>query len=216
MRSAAMFTALLITLLVVAGAATWSGWVYTQRRRQLAGGPSDLSDAPLLGDGRGNLIERGIYELRVGDVVSYDGRDFLVEGVLEYDEDGRRWRGARMVDAGESHWLITGLGAQTSLRLMQTATDVEVSGYPPETLVAGGTRYNMDKRGTASARFAGDLGRMPGKRGQVREDTIDRCRWWRYESAGDDTMLVEQWGDEYRVLRGTNVPEGSLDMMPGS
>ena len=74
----------------------------------------------------------------------------------------------------------------------------------------------MDKRGTATAHFHGDLGNMPGKRGHDRPDTVDRCRWWRYESAGDDTLLVEQWGNEYRVLRGQHLTDGMLELIPGS
>jgi hypothetical protein len=28
-----------------------------------------------------------------------------------------------------------------------------------------------------------------------------RCRWWRYQAAGPDTILVEQWGGDFRTLR---------------
>jgi hypothetical protein len=212
-----MLTGLLIALLVI-GTATvaGAGMLYAAQKRQGQLPKGDGGDTPLLTDGRGNLLTRTIYELRVGDVVQYDGTDFIVEGALEYDEDGRKWRIGRLVDGDDVRWLVTGLGSQTSLRLMRNEDEVEVSGYPPETLHADDVRFTLDKRGTATAHFRGDLGNMPGKRGQTRPDTVDRCRWWRYESPGDDTLLVEQWGGEYRVLRGEHVTDGVIEMIPGS
>src|SRR5690606_25286305 len=109
MRSAAMFTGLLIALLIIGSATVaGAGVLYAaQKRKGLRGTASD--DATLLRDGTGNLIERGVRDLRVGDVIQYAGRDFLVEGVVEYDEDGHRWRGARIVDGKDEHWIIAGM-----------------------------------------------------------------------------------------------------------
>lgn len=212
-----MFTGLLIALFVI-GTATvaGAGMLYASQKRQRLGSGSRDGDTKLLTDGRGNLIERSIYDLRVGDIVAADSVDYVVEGVLEYDEDGSKWRVGRLVDGDTVHWLVTGLGSQTSLRWMSTESELELAGYPPEQLDAAGIRFNMDKRGTATAHFRGELGNMPGKRGQQRSDTVDRCRWWRYESAGDDTLLVEQWGSEYRVLRGQHLGDGMLELIPGS
>lgn len=223
MRSAAMFTGLLIALLIIGSATVaGAGVLYAaQKRKQLPGTThgSGSTDAKLLTDGTGNLIERGVRDVRVGDVIQYTGRDYLVEGVVEYDEDGHRWRGARMVDGKEEHWIIAGmerLGGGDNLRLVHRDAELELSGYPPESLTVGDTRFALDKRGTATARFRGELGKLPGKRGDPKLDTVERCRWWRYESAGDATLIVEQWSGEYRVLRGTRVGDGVLEMIPGS
>jgi hypothetical protein len=216
-----MFTGLLIALLII-GSATVAGagvLFAAQKRKQLPGGGGASADPKVLTDGGGNLIERGVREVRVGDVITYAGRDFLVEGVVEYDEDGHRWRAARIVDGSDEHWIIAGmerLGSSDSVRLVNRDTELELSGYPPESLSVGDVRFSLDKRGTATARFRGDLGKMPGKQGDPALDTVERCRWWRYESAGDATMIVEQWSGEYRVLRGTRVGDGVLDMIPGS
>ena len=48
------------------------------------------------------------------------------------------------------------------------------------------------------------------------EGHVERCRWWLYTAPGDDTLLVEQWGSDYRVLRGKKVGEGVIELMQAS
>lgn len=211
-----MFTGLLIAALIIAGvgAAAGTGFAVARRRKSLGSG----RDRKLLTSG-GLLKERTIRDLKVGDVVQYGTQDFLVEGVINYDEDGHHWVGGRLVDGKHVKWVVAGMeriGARKSLRWLEVDTETELSGYPPETLFVGGHRYNLDKRGTATARFSGDVGDVPRARGGPGIDTVERCRWWRYESAGDETLIVEQWGGEYRALVGTHLTEGVLEMIPGS
>jgi hypothetical protein len=82
-----VFTALLIAVLIIAGAATAVGGsliLASQRRKALpGGGPKELT----AGSGH-DLVERGFSDLREGDIVVYSGQDFLVEGVIRYDEAG--------------------------------------------------------------------------------------------------------------------------------
>jgi hypothetical protein len=217
-----MLTALIIALVLLASATVAGGalMVAANRRREL-GGRTLSSDKPLLTDGRGELVERGLDDLRVGDVVQHDGRDFLVEGVVGYDEDGHKWSAGRIVDGADIKWVIVGLGragTRASIRLVNVDGEIELAGYPPETIDAGGIRFALENRGTASAKLAGDLGDLPGKRGdgQGGLETIERCRWWRYEGTGNATLIVEQWGGEYRALRGERVAEGVLELIPGS
>lgn len=209
-----MFTGLLIAILVVAGAATVvaGGVVLAQRKRQLPG-PDTLA---LPGDGHEMLLERTIRDLRTGDVLAYDGKDFLVEGVVSYDEDGHRWSASRIVDGNDNRWLIVGMerGGSFVVRVAQVAEDIDIDGYPPETLLVGDTRFTLDKRGTATARMSGDTGLGRGR--DTAMDAVERCRWWLYDTPDDDTIIVEQWSDEYRVLRGTKVNPSLLDLMPGS
>ena len=35
-------------------------------------------------------------------------------------------------------------------------------------------------------------------------------------SRGDDTLVVEQWGADYRVLRGKKISDGSVELMQAS
>lgn len=212
-----MLTGLVIALLAIVGAATVvGGGMYALQRRAdrslgSGGGPK------LLGDGSGgdDLVERGIGDVRVGDIVQYSGRDFLVEGVVHYDEDGHRWRAARMVDGRDERWLIVGLergGAQT-LRFTQIDRELEMSGYPPEQIPVAGATFAQESRGTASARIEGDAGELPRA---ANGESVLRCRWWRYETAGPKALVVEQWGGLYRALRGEKIGPADIELIPGS
>ncbi len=209
-----MFTGLLIAMLIIAGAATvvGGGLMLASQRRRLpeAEAPRMLAPAPA-------AAERGLRDLRVGDVVQYDGKDFVVEGVIVFDEDGHRWNSARMQDGSEERWLISGMerAGTSRTRILTHVPDIELSGYPPETLVAGGNRYVLDKRGTATAKIYGDAGEV-GEVSTNPADTVVRCRWWRYETAGDDCLVVEQWGDLYRTLAGRIAGASDVELIPGS
>ena len=208
-----MFMGLFIALLVFMGVATAvaSGVLAMQRRRELAG---QGARAALPSSTGGDLLMRTIRDLRVGDVITYESRDFVVEGVVMYEEEGHRWNAGRLVDGDDVRWLVVGLerGGSTRVRVLAEDPSLEVSGYPPDVLVAGEQRYAQERRGTATATIHGNTGlaasRQPG--------TAERCRWWLYEAPGDDTMVVEKWSDIYRVLRGKTINAALVDLIPGS
>jgi hypothetical protein len=212
-----MFTALLIAILVVAGAATVVGGgliLSSRRQRALAG-----SDHKLLTDGGSGdpQLERTLRDLRVGDIVQHSGIDFLVEGVIAYDEDGHRWVSGRLVDGDDVRWLIVGMErvGEGGMKLVVEDSSIQMSGYPPESLTSGGTRFSLEKRGTATAKLDGDAGGLGGA-DKLAPESVLRCRWWRYGSAGDSCLIVEQWGGDYRALTGSRISNSDLEMMPGS
>jgi hypothetical protein len=207
-----MFTAMVIAALIVAGAATAVGGVLVWASGRKALDPGDAMRE--LGAG-GSTAERGLSELRVGDIVQHGAVDYLVEGILAYDEDGHGWLAGRLIDGDDERWLVIGMervGA-AALRLCRADRSLEISGYPPDFLTLGGARYKLEKRGTASVQVRGEAGlavkaEPPG--------SVVRCRWWRYEAPGERGLIVEQWGAVFRVLAGATVAAGDLDLMPGS
>lgn len=213
-----MFVTLLIILLVVASAATVAagGVVFAQRRRQLGGSPN-AGDAALLLSGQGDpLLERTIRDMRSGDILMHDGTDYLVEGVIAYDEDGHRWSAGRVLDNDDERWIVVGLerGGALVVRMMRLDSSIEIEGFPPDTLMVGSTRFSMNKRGTATARISGETG--VGRAAGTTAECVERCRWWLYEAPGDDTVIVEQWSTAYRVLRGTKIDPSVFELMPAS
>jgi hypothetical protein len=191
----------LILLVTVLGGAFLGFRVAKQRRPAL---PAPDATA---------LLERTLKDVRPNDIVQYDGKDYLVEGVVLYEEDGHTWRCARMVDAGAAKWLLIGLerGGLLTARLLAPAS-LEVTGYPPESLDFGGATFKLDKRGTATASFQGEVTGLPG----AGDGGSLRCRWWKYQAAGEKVLLVEQWGDIYRVLAGESVKPDDVELLAAS
>lgn len=205
---------ILLVLLTVIGGVAAIGITANERRKALPGGRAPHA-LPAAGD---KLLERTVRDLRVDDVLTIDGKDFVVEGLINYDEDGHRWIGARVVDGGEVQWLIVGIertGAG-SLRLLTQDEATQIAGYPPEVLVIGEVRYALDKRGAATCELSGELGPLGALKKGRPDGHVERARWWLYSAPGDDTLLLEQWGSDYRVLRGKKVGEGTIELIPGS
>jgi hypothetical protein len=204
----------LLVLLSVIGGVAAVGIAAGERRKSLAAGP-----ARALPPGGGDkLVERGVRDVRVDDVLTIDGRDFLVEGLINYDEDGQRWVGARVVDGRDVQWLVIGIertGAGAMRLLVQDDT-TQLSGYPPEVLVIGDVRYALDKRGAATCALHGDVGALGALKKGRPEGHVERARWWLYSAPGDDTLLLEQWGADYRVLRGKKIGDGTIELIPAS
>ena len=204
---------ILLVLLTVIGGAAAVGIAAGERKKGLSG-HSPLA-LPASGD---KLIERGVADVRVDDVLTIDGSDFLVEGLINYDEDGHRWLGARVVDGRDVKWLIVGIerAGTGAMRLLAQDEATQISGYPPEVLVIGEVRYALDKRGAATCALHGDLGPLGALKKDRPDGHVERARWWLYSAPGNDTLLLEQWGSDYRVLRGKKVGEGTIELIPGS
>ena len=208
-----MIWILLVVLTIVGGVAAVG--VASRERKSLKGG-GDTKALPAGGSDK--LLERTVRDLRANDVITIDGKDFICEGVINYDEDGHRWAAGRVVDGPEVKWIMVGLErtGTSSARLLTQDESIPMTGYPPEALVLGEVRFTLDKRGTATCTLKGDVGPLGGLNKDRPEGHTERCRWWLYNAPGDDTVIVEQWGSDYRVLRGKKVSESMFELMPGS
>jgi hypothetical protein len=204
---------ILLVLLTVIGGAAAIGIAVNERRKALPGTATRALRAA--GD---KLLERTVGDLRVDDVLTIDGKDFLVEGLINYDEDGHRWSAARVADGADIKWLVVGIErtSASSMRLLAQDDTTQIAGYPPEVLVIGDVRYALDKRGAATCSLHGDLGALGALKKDRPDGHVERARWWLYSAPGDDTLLLEQWGSDYRVLRGKKVGEGMIELIPGS
>ena len=208
-----MLWILLVLLVVIGGGAAIGIAMKSNKQLPAGGGQKALPSAS--GD---KLLERTVRDLRVDDVLTIDGADYLCEGMIAYDEDGHRWIGGRVVDGSNVKWLVVGLerASASSTRLLAQETSTPLTGYPPEALVIDDIRYVLDKRGAATCSLFGDVGGLGALKAGRPEGHVERCRWWLYNATGDDTLIVEQWGSDYRMLRGKKVGDGTVELIPGS
>ncbi|HET6280041.1 MAG TPA: DUF4178 domain-containing protein [Polyangia bacterium] len=145
-------------------------------------------------------------KIQVRDVVSYLGRDYIVEGVVTSQLNGRTYPLARAVDGDAVLW-IEPLRDDMDDRLLvlREVRDLEMSVPPPESINYNGLTYVQRLYGRATTQVMGVVpGRAPGS-----------YQVWRYRAAGDLYIQIEEGGGRVFMLAGESVAKGMIDILPG-
>ena len=145
-------------------------------------------------------------KIQVRDVVSHLGRDYLVDGVVTYNLNGKRFQLARAVDGNDVLW-IEPLRDDSDDRLLvlKELRDLEMSIPPPESIFYRGHTYLQRLAGKATVEVAGTVPeRSPG--------TI---QVWRYRAAGDLFLQIDAGPSETWMAAGESVHRGMIEILPG-
>jgi hypothetical protein len=170
------------------------------RAKALAGTPGAPPPAPTPSQESTADVRR----LTPGDVVLYDGTDFIVEGTIRLEQGGFRWEEHRLAADARALWLSVedDEGLEVVVWDRSAAQDLEPG---PGTLTHDGVSYALDERG--KARFTAEGSTGTGEAGTV--EFVD------YE-AGDRRLSFERYGAEggWEVGVGAVVSEHTLDVYP--
>jgi hypothetical protein len=144
-------------------------------------------------------------KLRLRDIVSYQGKDFVTEGLLTYRLGGKIYRLARVVDGDAVRW-VEPLTDDTDDRVLwlEEVTGVGVGAPPPPTVSYQGRSYLPKLSGQATVEVAG----------RVPERVAGSCELWRFRAAGDLFMQIERWPDRTVTLHGESVHKDMIDVLP--
>lgn len=203
-------------------------WLRDHTGAEAAARPEAVSDLQHALDQRSDLLVRGrqaptvapsqllhtpepaqnstaIQALAIGDAISHEGVDYLVEGVATAFSDGQTWKLVHLVPAAAGstdRWLYVSPGALELALLDESAAP----GPGAKQIVVDGTSVPLEATRSASVRVATRAGAADG----VLVST------WSYRS-GPIIGLVEQWPDGAvhayggRVLNATD-----LDVWPAA
>jgi hypothetical protein len=157
-------------------------------------------------------------KLHLGDVVAYQAVDHEVEGILDYALTDRTLRlvamvparapggelaGGRMPD-GTRICFVEPIVSADRLLLLSEIAPLDISSPPPSTIYHHGESYLLILSGETTVSITGQVaGRKPGA-----------CRIWRYRAAGSQCLQIEQWTDTLRMLAGTAIHKGMLEVRP--
>jgi ABC-type molybdate transport system ATPase subunit len=148
----------------------------------------------------------GTQTINPRDILSYLGRDYVVEGVLSYQIPGHAFRLARVVDGDVVLWveLLTD-AADDRLLVLTEVHDVAISTPPPHSISYRNNMFVQRFSGNARLSVAGIVaGRT--------EAAVDV---WRYRAAGDLYLQIESSPGGHTVLYGESVHKGMIDVLPG-
>lgn len=146
-------------------------------------------------------------KLRPRDVVSTQGRDWIVEGVCTYKIGGKSYPLARAVEGGEVRFIEPLMDdLDDRILMLQEITDLHVSTPPPSSLSYKGRSYLPKLSGAGTCEITGAVaGRTAGP-----------CEIWRYRAAGDLFLQIERWPDRVVTLAGESVHKNMVDVLPGN
>ncbi len=197
----------LVILAIVAGLsfASWAIWKQARTAEEPGGeGPHSLDGVravPALPDG-----ERTIHTLQPGDVVSHLGEDYLVEGVLSLNDDGRVTRVYRLADGGRERWLVARPGDESPM-VLDEAADLVVEANGPESIVHRGLPFRLARRETVQCAAAGSVGaEREGGPAQIYE----------YVGAGASRILALVWPGHIDAFLGERVARHFVELLPGA
>jgi hypothetical protein len=147
--------------------------------------------------------------IHIRDVLSFSGRDYLVEGTVLYRLAGRTSVLARAVDGDAVAWVESptdGTGALADrLLVLHEIRDLDLEVPPPESIDYHQLSYVQ--RLVARASIEVD--------GAVPEHASGVLQVWRYRAAGDLYLQIEEGGGRVFMMAGESVPRGMIDHLPG-
>jgi hypothetical protein len=140
------------------------------------------------------------------DVVSFAGRDYIVEGTANYHLGGKTFLLARAVDGEIVFWIEAARDdADDRLLVLREIRDLEIAVPPPESISYHDLMYVQRLSGRATIEIAG----------RVPERTAGSADVWRYRAAGDLFLQIEEGGGRVFMLAGESVHRGMIDVLPG-
>jgi hypothetical protein len=144
--------------------------------------------------------------IQLRDVISFAGRDAIVEGVVTYHLAGKTWSLARAVDGDVVMWVEAPREESQDRQLvLHEIRDLEVTVPPPESIVYHKLSYVQRLAVRATVEIAGD----------VPERAAGTAEIWRYRGAGDLYVQIEDTGGRVLMLAGESVHRGMIDILPG-
>jgi hypothetical protein len=144
-------------------------------------------------------------KLRPRDVFSYEGRDYVIEGVLTYKVAGKIHPLARAVEDSTVLWIEPLLDDHDDrILVFKEVRDLSVGTPPPPTISYKNNSYVPRLYGSAAVTVEGVVADRPA-------GTVEL---WRYRAAGDIFVQIEKWPHKTVFLAGESVNENMVSVLP--
>ena len=206
-------TVLILIFMIMLFGTAGASFVFYRRAREMerqqlppgygvggGGGVTPAGQLPGPSSGGNNLMN-----LRLNDIVSYFGTDYMIEGRLNYWEDGYTWITYMLVDGDDVMWLAVEEDDRLEVSMWQEVRDLHLTAPLPEFINYAGERYRMIERGTARVNQQGKTGNKTGL----------QMEYFEYESDSGEGISVEKWGNDIEVSTGTEINPVALEIFPG-
>lgn len=143
-------------------------------------------------------------KLRLRDIISHQGKDYVVEGLLTYRLGGKIFPLARVVDGDTVRWLEPLTDDTDDRVLLFEEIKLDIATPPPPTISYAGRSYLPRLSGQAMVELAG----------KTPDRTAGPCEVWRYRAAGDLFLQIEAWPDRVVTLFGESIHKDMIEVLP--
>jgi Domain of unknown function (DUF4178) len=160
----------------------------------------------LTGQARSRLAPgRLVFTLQIGDIVQFDGADWVVEDRLTYNDQGYTWLEYLVQDGDVQRWLTVEEDDRVTVLWLETVTHLDISGIPKKQIQVDGTTYRQIETGTATMTR---LGTTLNRRSQT-------CRYYDYAGPDGRVLSIEDWQGDVEVALGYQIRPSILTLLPG-
>ena len=195
---------LFLLLLVAAGVAAV---MYFRKQKERAEAERQERARPRDPFAQSHGNEDLLYGLKVGDVVGYHARDWVVRGTLRFDSGGYTWAEHLISDARDQHWLSVEDDEGISVSLWQRVPRTDVDGDPgARSVTHADVAYKLHEDGQATYTAEGTTGTAPS----------GTARYVDYRGPDDKRLSFEQFGRDWEVSVGHTVLPRAVDVFPRS
>ena len=169
--------------------------VLRRKRSKSRSGESEKTQAPI----------REIIDLRPNDIVVYFNENYLVTGVVSWQDGGNAWRAAALdCDDGRRRWLQSHQAGGHEHYLMEEVSDLPILDAP-ETLTYRNGHFTLKGWGLTTV----------AQEGVIFRDISHRATYYHYEGPGQRLITIEIWNDSTYTLWGQSIEPHHLELMPG-
>ena len=170
---------------------------------------ADAADAAAAAEAAPGGEDQQILKLRVGDVVGFDGNDFIIEQKYIYSAGGYYWYSYHLKDrASDKELWISGEYDDELIVTIDQDVEMAIPERVPSSLTHQGKRYNQSEHGQANVTIWNAGSAKPVN------TTVE---YWDFEGDDDEvTMGVERWDDETKAGISKEIEPYELTIYPRS
>lgn len=149
-----------------------------------------------------------VLRLLIGDVITYEATDYVVQSRYVYESHGFRWYSYHLVDSisGQKLWVDAQDEDELEVAVVEPVK-MELSAPIPDSLFHDGRKYYLDEHGYANVSIET----------QDSEPRFVEVEYWDYYDDSEEyTLGVERWGNDIEVSAGEYIEPYELTILPGA
>jgi len=150
--------------------------------------------------------KRDALSIKVGDIITYELRDFEVVGKINYVAGHYEWFDYQLLEGNDTIWLSAEMDDELELG-MYKKIQLDVSKPYPEKITHEGRTYYLQEQGKAKVLGEGRSANLQGEETHYADYT---------DSSGEYSLGLDSWGTEIEASVGHSIEEYEIKILAGS